>query len=182
MSLCCAALLLACGERNQNTAIPRPKGYPRVAVYDAVYTDTAATPVVFPINARAEFKMNTTAPNAVWADVVYSDYRAKLAVTFTRVDEANRDAVVSNRTERMALNLGANEAEQIAVNSAGGYESVVLTTVGKSLTPVQFLSSGTEWVVSGAMVMDGQVANIDSVLPIIETVRRDVLHAVANLK
>lgn len=84
----------------------------------------------------------------------------------------------------MMLNLGDNFAEQTDIISEGGYHTRILTTLGKTLTPMQFLSYGDSWIVNGALMFDYDIqhSSVDSIMPVIDAVYRDVVHASKLLK
>ncbi len=175
------------GSGGDSVAVPRPVAYPRPVLYDAVYRSSSGLPCGFEVNASAEVcddVANVSRPgaDAVWADIGYPAYGAVLRCTFTPVDDAGRRVVADNRVERMAMNLGDNAAAQTDVSSPAGYTGIILTSLGATITPLQFLSVGDRWVVSGALEMPAAVTSIDSVRPMIEAVKADMIHALANLE
>lgn len=180
-----AIVMVACRD---NTAIPRPSAYPRLTLYDTTYVDAAVAPPHFEVNASAIAKKITSTTsdnnNNVWLDVIYPAYKATLHCTFTPVDSISRIRVTDNRAERMALNIGDNEAEQTEITNPNGYVSIVLTASGPTLTPVQFLSAGSDWVISGALELNDvpSAAALDSIRPMIDAVKTDVIHTMRNLK
>ncbi len=54
-------------------------------------------------------------------------------------------------------------------------------TGAETPTPVQFLSIGRDWAVSGALRFSAERVATDSVMPILEAVRADLIHAAKNL-
>ena len=185
-------LLASCGRKHPSetdvTEIPRPRAYPRIQLYDTVYTDRHGLEAGFIVNEAAEVNRKMIAGSGQqphssgWADVVYPAYSATLHCTFTPVDDSTRSQVVDNRTERMALNIGGNTAEQIGLSTTSGYDAIVLTTVGSAVTPLQFVAAGRKWVVSGALTFEAESIDADSILPIISAVRTDVIHAIKHLE
>lgn len=174
------------GDSHTATFVPRPTAFPRLLLYDTVYAD-AGLPAGFRINASAVVTDVTPADRAAasdsrWIDIIYPAYGAALHCTFMPVNETTRGGVMANRTERISLNLGDNIAEQIELTSHEGVESIIIVTKGTSLTPVQFLSEGRHWVINGALQFNDGHVNVDSVLPIIEAIRTDLIHAAGNLK
>ena len=185
--LALAAAAAGCTGGSPAGSVPRPTAYPRAALYDTVYA-LRGLPAHFQVNASAvvEFPGGDSARNAgapLWADIRYPAYNAVLHCTFTPVaDDESRRQVVDNRTERMALNLGYNTAEQTEITAPSGAVSVILTSTGQTLTPVQFISSTEKWVVSGAMMFDRDSVSTDSVLPMIKAVRTDLIKACREIK
>lgn len=185
MTLTLASCRGASDRQDGHQGIPRPKAYPRIQLYDSVYTDRHGLDAGFEVNEATEVNRpggDRKGSRSDWADVRYPAYNATLHCTFTPVDESTRDEVVDNRTRRMALNVGSNTAEQIGLSTPAGYEAIVLTTVGATVTPLQFVAAGNEWVVSGALTFDAESIDTDSVLPVIGAVRSDVIHAIKNLE
>jgi len=169
-------------------ATPRQKAYPRPQLYDTIYTEAEGVPCNFTVNAMT-VTTNKTANTAIkgnraiWLDVEYPAYNAILRCTFTPAnDEKTRNETVENRTERMALNLGDNAAEQTDVSSPYGFSAIVLTATGATITPVQFIAAGNRWVISGALEMPSAAISTDSVRPMIKAVEKDVIHALRHLK
>lgn len=176
------------GNKGTSRPIPRATAYPRANLYDAVYT-TGSLPAGFAVNSATkitETKVHTDdriPKGSRWVDIVYPAYGATLYCTFTPVtDDASRISVTDNRMERMSLNLGENFATRTELQSDGGYTTVILTSLGSMLTPVQFLSAGEQWVISGAMQFADSDVKPDSVLPMIEAVTADITHAARHLK
>lgn len=164
--------------------IARQRAYPRVTLCDTIYTDRSL-PAGFLVNAQAEIADVTPPGQSTrvrWIDVNYPAYDATLHCTFTPVDgDEQRNAVVANRMERMMLNIGDNFAEQTELVSAGGFSSTILQTSTRVPTPVQFLSVGQSWVVSGALQFNADFVDTDSVMPILQAVVGDLIYASKNL-
>lgn len=185
LTVCCIGLA-ACGGGSQSpdqsdttVAIPRPKAYPRLTIYGPEYVN-AGLPAGFRTNRAAD--VDTVDARGQWYDVCYPAYGATMHLTFRPVDSSTRDAIVDNRLQRMALNIGDNFAEQTEVESHSGFTTIILTTTGPTLTPLQFLSVGGQWVINGALQFDASEVVADSVMPIIEAVKADVVHAALNLQ
>lgn len=177
-----AVMACACG-RGESVPVPKPTAYPRPALYDTVYTPLEHVPVWFEANASASAEFVKKTADAMWVNVAYPTYKGVMHITFTHTaDSASREAAIANRSERMALNLGDNSAEETELYSTSGYRTTVLTAQSASLMPVQFLSVGKEWVVSGAFVFDVTPTSADSVRPIVKAVSDDVVHAAKLLR
>ena len=172
------ALLAACGGGgNDSISVPRPEAFVRITLYDSVYSSLDSLPVRFDVNAATVSTVSHRSPRDIWADVAYPAYRGVLHVTFTRVtDDSSRMKTVDNRTERMALNLGANRAEQIVLDSPGGFSTSILLSRSGGLMPVQFLSVGKEWVVSGAFTFNTPSEKADSIQPVVQALKSDIIH------
>lgn len=179
-------LLCACsgiGADGDRSPVPRPRAFARIDLYDTVYNCTDSLPVRFDTNAQAHVSVMRRTAGNVWLDVGYPAYGGVLHVSFTQVsDTAVRRQVIDNRTERMALNLGDNTAEQITVSSPDGFDSSILMATTATPMPVQFLSVGRRWVVSGAFTFDRSPGSADSIRPVVEAVTADAVRAAMKLK
>lgn len=176
------------GGKESGNVIARPTAYPRIEIYDSVYCANDL-PAGFEVNSSAIVSDVTPADkngpaDPRWIDILYPRYGATLHCTFIPVDSTGnkRNELLANRNERMMLNLGDNFAEQTELRSADGGETLILTTMGKTLTPVQFLSTTPRWVISGGLQFHDPEIKADSVAPIINAVRSDLIHAGRNLK
>lgn len=183
------ALTIACTPKRHDAPVPRPTAYPRIQLYDTTYITPGNIPVSFQVNAQAIPELqsahdSTRHHTAVWLDIIYPAYKATMHCTFTPVDEKSRAAVRDNRAERMALNLGDNRTERTDLTSVHGtYRTTILSTASHTLTPVQFLSEGPDWIISGALRMDhADRSDPDSIRPIIHAVTADIIHAARHLK
>lgn len=175
-----------CGGESKEAdgVIARQRAYPRQELCDTVYKD-CGLPAGFMVNAGAEAKDVTPSGKqstpAQWVDISYPTYRATIHCTFMPVDDATRDAATANRMERMMLNIGDNFADQTELDSPGGFHSMILLTGADTPTPVQFLSVGERWVISGALQFADENVRTDSVMPILEAVRADLVYAAKKL-
>lgn len=174
-------------DQSRHGAAPLPPAYPRIELYDTVRTAIAeAAPLIFRANAAATV---TTAERgdrqSRWVNIAYPRYKAVIYCTFTPVTDRDRDRVIDNRAERMSLNTGGRPTEIITLESPGGFHSQLLVTQAESVTPIQFLSTdGQGWVVSGAVYLENapRAAASDSIAPVINALREDVINALINLK
>lgn len=176
------------GDGNAN--MPRRKAFPRIATHDSTFMPLASSPLHFEISTVAKVTLDSintgkaTGENNRWFNVSYDDYNAVIYCTFTPVDSTTINNVIANRTERMALNVGGNTSELTELTNANGFTSRILSSLESSVTPVQFLSTdGNDWVVTGALhFTDVTTADIDSLKPIIDVVKRDIIHSLKTIK
>lgn len=178
--------LSACSDHdNGSAAIPRRQAYPRIRLYDTLYA-ASGLPAGFETNSSAAVIHNQAGESGskpVWIDITYPAYEATVSCTFTPVtDDKSRQAVIENRLERMSLNLGDRYAEQTEMMSEGGFSTIILDAKGSAVTPLQFLSAGQQWVISGAMYFNRENVNADSVRPAIDAVKNDIIHAAKRLR
>lgn len=176
------------GESNVN--MPRQKAYPRITTHDSTFTPLTSSPIHFEISTAATISLdsinsgNTSCENSRWLNVSYNDYNAVIYCTFTPVDTSSIDDVIANRTERMALNVGGNASELTELTNVNGFTSRILSSLESAVTPVQFLSTdGNDWVVTGALhFTNATTADIDSLKPVINVIKRDIIHSLKTIR
>lgn len=187
--LCAMALMaFAACSRQQPSAdaigVPLPTAYPRLSLYDTTYCD-AALPLGFKINTNTKISYpkqeNSTTDNQ-WVDITYPAYGLTIHCTFIPVNDSSRESITAQRLERMALNIGLNYAEQTELIAPSGCSTLIFNTKGRSLTPLQFLSVGEKWIISGAAKFAADSVNPDSVRPLLEAVQSDIIYAAKRLQ
>ncbi len=175
-----------CGDgSSQDVAVPRRTAYPRISLYDTVYTEVDRLPIVFEVNAGATVSRASREgeKDDNWVNVKYDRYGATLHCTYSPVSVATVDAVLSNRIERMSLNAGDLTTDITSISTPTGIVGSVLMTPAAKVTPVQFLATDSAtFVLTGALYFDRSAGAIDSVKPMLEAVRSDVVHAVKSLR
>lgn len=187
--LCAMALMaFAACSRQQPSAdaigVPLPTAYPRLSLYDTTYCDVAL-PLGFKINTNTKISYpkqeNSTTDNQ-WVDITYPAYGLTIHCTFIPVNDSSRESITAQRLERMALNIGLNYAEQTELIAPSGCSTLIFNTKGRSLTPLQFLSIGEKWIISGAAKFAADSVNPDSVRPLLEAVQSDIIYAAKRLQ
>lgn len=167
-----AAMADAC--RNEAPAsIPRRQAFPRINLYDTAYVAVDGLAVHVEVNASAPVSVK----QGKGFDINYPRYGAVVYCSVTQVpDSASALRVTANRTERMALNVGDLPAQRTQWHTANGFAVRMLEADGATQTPLQFVARGADCVVSGAMFFGRAVSSADSVRPMVEAVRRDMIH------
>lgn len=176
-----AAMLMAtsCGGRGGDTqAVPRPQAYARMALPDSVYTPVDGVPLHLEGNAAARVD---TRDDATKIDIAYPGLGAVIYLTLTPVTDETAPEVIANRSERMARNAGDNTTEVLDLTTAAGDARITVTPTG-SPTPVQFIARRGDIVVSGQAFVDAAATvRTDSLQPLVDMLRRDVIHMVRTL-
>lgn len=181
------AACAGCGNSADTSPIPRRYAYPRIDIYNADYrTDTVAN-VRFRTNSGTLITRPDSMPGdkGIWFNIVYPRYHAVVHCTVTNVAADRIDAVIDNRSERMALNTGGSYTEitDFMPQHDGGFTAKMLVTPDGSVTPVQFLASdGMHTVVSGSMIFrTARHIDPDSVAPVISAVEADLTELLNSL-
>ena len=179
------AFLISCGGKD--SPVPRRYAYPRIQLYPEKYcVIPGENSVNIEKNASSIVLTDSVAGlNSRWITISYPMYSANLYLTVNECDDSIQfENVYSNRVQRIALNTGGKDYEQLEIENAAGFLSEILTIRTGSANPVMFLSTkNKKYVVSGIFYMSdaGNISKPDSVAPIIDAVRKDVVHLVKNL-
>ena len=171
-----------CDGNKAGTAIPRRHAYPRIELPQESYRDiiVGCNELHISVNDVATFDRRVADDGETsFIDVSYPKINSTIFYTITPVTLSTIEEVIANRLERIRLNLGDSDAELIEFNSTEGFENKVLVSHGDISTPVQFISTdGENVVVSGvAFIKDASPATADSIAPIVDVIRRDIVHS-----
>lgn len=176
----------SCKSGEDNTAIPRRHAYPRIEIPIESYSevDVDGKGLIIAVNEGAIYERRAADDgDAKFLDVEYPQFNSTIFYTITPVEQSTIENVIANRLERIRLNLGDADAELLEFDSPQGFENKVFVSHGDISTPVQFISTdGRKVVVSGvAFVKDASAATADSIAPIVELLRRDIVHALKEI-
>lgn len=157
-----------------------------MAEYPAAYSVVDSVPLRIEANASAVASVEAMPQGAVWLNLAYPAYKARVYVTFTPVTADNVESALENRAERIGLNIGNAETESEHFTTPAGYYVTLIKSPQSLPAPVHFIAVNPEspqWLVSGAAVFDGTGPQVpaDSIGPAIEIIYRDVSHAMSHL-
>jgi lipoprotein len=173
------AILLSaagCGEKKATPPqeLPKEKKALPLHICDTVYNAVDTLPVTVMVNAET----GMTVPDSVTMKLRYQAYRGTLNIA--AIDTGA--GVVKAQTDLMMQRLGQNAAEQLRITSAGGYRTTILVATSPVAVPVQFLAVGNSKILSGYFAFDSEPEETDSLLPVIDALRRDMIFAAENFK
>lgn len=165
---------------HSDTPTPRPVAYPRLSVAPETYHPINAAGVSLEINDAAVDSLYAR-QSSTWLNITYPAYcnGSVIYCTITPTSQSEIDRVIDNRLERIALNLGGSPAEVTNLQSPAGWDCRIVKALSPIVTPLQFIASGNEKVITGAYYIS---APGDSVAPLIDAVERDIIHLLKTLK
>lgn len=171
--------LSGCGKRGDNdTVVPRPMAYPHIETADSAFRSIDAAGVRLLVNSNAEINLSPRDDGA-WIDISYPIFsNPQFHLTLTKCGSANLDAVLANRREREALNLGGQRYELTELVTPGGWSCTMSVARGSMTTPVQILAHDASSVLSGALTLslpDSLASDPQMAAPIIDMVERDMI-------
>lgn len=175
-------------SRSAETPTPRPRAYPRAALYPAEYVtaEVGNPPLEVSVNSRADLTSASRGDGSEWFDISYPAYLGGTQVNctlLTLADPADLAGVIDNRSERMALNTGGNRSEIMTLSTPSGWEASVVVTPTGCVTPVQFMAFRGNRFLGGTYTLpDIGDTPADSVAPYIKAVEADIIHMIESLQ
>lgn len=177
--------LFSCGADDED-AIPRPKGYCEIAFpkkeyqqYDSICPFTFEYPVYAKI---APFRKDPT--KSCWFDIVFPQYKATLYLSYENVNGKNFARHSEDQHELVYKHTSkANAIEEMFID--GGADNVwgiVYNIEGDAASNYQFhVTDSHTHFLRGSLYYDIQ-ANSDSVAPVSDFLKKDVMHLVETVK
>ncbi len=172
-------------QGNDEVAVPRRVGYPRIRLCDTLYKPADITPLYLEVNAEAVVIEKTTesGSESYWFDINYPAYNGTIYCTLSKTSRLTVSEIIANRLERISLNLGNDGQHESIALKKGNVSSQVITTRGNMVSPIMFIATDNQnWVFSGTFNFNAsQKLNYDSVAPIINAVKKDIVHTISSI-
>ena len=181
--------LFSCGSTSQeeNTAMPRPKGFPAMNIPPHQYQDLEkGHPFSFELSRFAEVKKDTFAlAEPHWMYLYYPRWDAFIQLTYKsvegdrkRLDKMIRDSYVLASKHQMK----ANRIEDAILTTRDGRKATVIELEGEVATPFQFFATdSTTHFLRGAVYLNTATKN-DSLAPVIRYLKQDAIHLIQTLR
>ena len=162
-------LMCSCGG-GERTAVPRPKAFPRINLYEAEYVQDTVNGLTLSVNSSA--LREHPAENQL--TVHYPAYGLNLYVTVLHPEARNMESLVAGRMQRMELDMGSDLVTETAENSQ--YRRILGQARSEiTPTPYEFLVCAPgPTLVWGAAAWTGIPQNADSVAPAAHAVLDDI--------
>lgn len=171
---------------NDDVATPRRIGYPRIRLCDTLYKPADITPLHIEVNAEAIVieKAAEAGKQSYWFDIDYPAYNGTIYCTLSQTNRLSVSEIIANRLERISLNLGNEVQHESITLKNGNISSQIVTTQGNMVSPIMFIATDNQnWVFSGTFNFNApQKLNYDSVAPIINAVKKDIVHTINSIK
>lgn len=180
-------LLTACGSESATTYIPKPKGYPRLDLPAHQYVPLPPVhPYQFEYNKIAQLRPDSFARSEPhWIFIHYPKFQASVQLTYKPVgNDENRLRAMLEDSYKLAArhNIKAYSIEQRTIRLKSGLEASLIDLSGEVPSQVQFVvTDSTKHFLRGALYFNTATQN-DSLQPVIQYIRKDVLHLLQTLK
>ncbi len=181
----CAALC-SCGDRaaDKDMLLPRREAYPRLMVYDSIYTVLDSLPLHIEVNSFTIASVERRENGIFWITQSYPAYGIAVYYTITPVSERSFTQSLGRSLGRMADNNGSAPVKRYEALSQSGFMHFVALAQDINLFPVQFVSTDkSRWVISAAATYTGGTLPLsyDSIAPVLRSVERDMVHTLNTL-
>ncbi|WP_420150745.1 gliding motility lipoprotein GldD [Spirosoma sp.] len=179
--------LAACGSSSSDNYVPKPKGFPRFDLPTPVYKPIEPThPYQFEYNNIARILPDTFARSEPdWIFINYPAYHASVQLTYKPVgNDVNRLRAMLDDSYKLAArhNIKAYAIEEKKLRLKSGLEASVIDLAGEVPSQVQFITTdSTKHFLRGALYFNTATQN-DSLQPVIQYIRKDILHLLNTLK
>lgn len=181
--------LLAAGCRE--VPVPKPKGYFRIDLPEKQYTlfndptHRIAVPLSFeyPLYSKISGdQSNKSDPG--WFNIEFPGYRARIYLTYKEVNDDLAALIEQTYTMNVKNHITKADAidEMLINNSKEKVYGILYDLRGNTATAVQFyVTDSTRHYLRGSLYFESE-PNADSLAPVIDFFREDVVHLIETLK
>lgn len=173
--------MLSCGE-----SVPKPRGYFRIELPEKEYVSyDQEFPCRFDYpNNVALVGVKGVEKDSAWMDVVYPKLNAKIYCTYRRLNGNFQQ--MSEDSRRLVYKPHTVKAdaitEQVYLNDEHKVYGVLYELKGNTASNIQFvLSDSTTHFLRGALYFN-ENPNKDSIAPVVDYVREDIIRMVETLE
>lgn len=174
-----ALFLVSCANNADSEAVPRRYAYPRVEAIDTLTQTRKVEGIDITLSRSAQ--LSTQRPD--WLTAHYPSLGATLHLTVMRFKTpAGLDDALANRRQRISLNLGGATAITKNYENGHGFAIEEVTAPEGVTTPVQFIAAdASNTLVSGVFTIDGGIAPVDSLRPVVEQIEAEAGRIIESL-
>lgn len=182
-----AILAVSCGE---TVFTPKPRGYSRIDLPERTYKDFKAEycPLTFTypgygVVERKTTYFNETPDHSCWMNIDMPYFNSKIHMSYVDVDSDEMLEQVINDSYKYAFKhtIKADFIDETRIIEDGLY-AVVFDIGGNVASSVQFFATDSaEHYLRGSLYFNEQ-PNVDSLKPVIEYIRQDMLAMVRSIK
>ncbi|WP_421827566.1 gliding motility lipoprotein GldD [Larkinella sp.] len=182
-----AVLLAACGSRDADNYVPKPKGYNRIDLPSHQYQKLKeAHPYTFEYSRQARILPDTfRGAQPHWIFIHYPAFKASVQLTYHPVlhNEKRLAGMIGDSYKLAAMhNEKAYAFKEELIQLPGGLKADVLSITGEVPSQLQFFTTDTTThFLRGAVYFNVATRN-DSLAPVIDYLRKDVLHLLKTLQ
>ncbi len=178
-------LLFSCG--GERTFVPKPKGYPKVVYpekkYDKFDTDYCYfrfEKPAYAITVQDTLFFDEKPEDPCWFNLEIPSLNGTIHCSYKPLNEKNKLDKLIHDTYGLANqhSVRADYINDYVVQTNSGAKGVILEIEGSVASPFQFfLTDSTDHFLRGALYFNAR-PNADSLKPIVEFVKKDIVHII----
>jgi len=173
-------LFLSCNEYT-----PRPAAYPRVdrPGFDYLRFDNTAFSFLYPADAKIE-EVKIGDKSGYWFNILYTQYNATVYCTYLTIDKRSLTKALDDSYQLAYTHTSKAEgiSQSEYTDSLNHKTGIIYDIKGLVAVPVQFyITDNNSNFLRGSLYFDQQV-NVDSVAPIVNYIRADIVSLMESLK
>lgn len=189
--LTCTFLVLglaSCRKKDEsNDFVPKPKGYNRIDLPKTTYVQLLENhPYTFQYSNQAIIKPDTVAwAEPHWIYVYYPAYKAMIQLTYKSIDNnpTKLSKLIDDAYKLAAKhNQKAYSIQNMILTTPSGQKAMLIKLEGEVPSYLQFYTTdSTKNYLRGALYFNTSLKS-DSLEPVIEYLKKDVIHMVNTLQ
>jgi gliding motility-associated lipoprotein GldD len=187
-----ALIMILCGSWGcRDVAVPKPKGYFRIDLPEKKYvafndsTGKTSIPLIFEYPAYGRISMSRENPQEPgWFNIEFPPYRAKIYFTYKDVKGDLSELIEQTYTLNVKNHIAKADAidEQVISNPVSNVYGILFDLKGNTATSVQFyVTDSLKHYLRGSLYFASE-PNADSLSPVIDFFRADIIHLIETLK
>jgi len=167
--------------------MPKPKGFNKIDLPEHCYQELKGDyPYSFEYSKQAKIIPDTSkTTEPYWLDVYYPAYRATIQITYKpTLNNAKtlEEYIIDSHTLANKHNVKAYAIDELIMTSANGYAVKLFELSGDVPSQIQFhATDSSKHFIRGAVYFRTSTQN-DSLAPVINYMKEDVLHLIETLK
>lgn len=176
LTLAAATIAVCAGCSSSDNPVPRREAYARIEAYGHQYTPVGADSVPVRVMAAtgADVKVSRGGKGAWWVTIRYPRYHASMYVTIVPASPDSLPAVMAERMERLALDMGS-ASPRIERWQRGKYTGITATAPWLLTTPAKMMAHDGKHLVSATVFCEGYI-DADHLEPVAKELITDLNH------
>lgn len=169
--------------------VPKPKGFNRIELPEASYTTTPADfPYSFDVSKEAIIRPDSSKiAEKYWVHLIYPKFgRAEIQITYKDISKNPKKLLAEHIDDSYRLmakhQIKADAVQEILYQTADGLPAMAFGLSGQVPSHLQFYTSDSTKHFLRAAVYFRTATENDSLAPVIEFVRKDLLQMIKTTK
>ncbi|CAN5441788.1 gliding motility lipoprotein GldD [soil metagenome] len=183
LSICIFSLFISCNS--EETSVPKPRGYYRIALpkHDYKMFAPESCPFTFEIPTYATALPDTNGlSQACWYYLILPRFNGQIYLTYKKLENDLPQLLDNTRTLVYKHTARASSIDENVFHYADGVSGVIYDIGGDAASPLQFFATdSTHHFLRGAVYFNS-LPNADSIAPVEAYLRADIEHLLQSLK